>query len=413
MNARLVAALLLLSCGGCVNLYTHVDTLRDSDPSAPDEQERFAGLRDYMGARQEFHVLQMHGMGDHTAEADCGPHSPNLQLQDRIAARMGFTLEQGSTTPLQKIRIGDTLGGTYATRRFRKADKTLYFTCLTWGEASRVVKQRMLGLKDDFTEDNENQKHRAPVNSFAKRFVNESFADPVIYLGTFGAFQRATLWKGLQAAGTAHGSARTPRLQGNTAQAMDAAAIRFYRDVDMAVISDSLGSRVIFDTLCERQGCNDPARASRSLTAVERQEADGAEAVSLSIRSLYMLANQLPLLELAFIEAPSDTRSLDQILGKDGEQVACFRPPLPSALAPAGRTQLIAFTDANDALSYHLGQVFKQRCAGNLHIVNVTLPNALPRWLFVYAHLPKAHSGGFKTNDRAIRYLVEGNGPAE
>jgi hypothetical protein len=296
-------------------------------------------------------------------------------LQDRIAGDLGFVLAESSDAG--NITIGDTLGGTYSTRQFHKGTKTLYFSCLTWGEASREVKLRMLGLgNDDFTEDNENEKHRAFLNSKAKRFVNESFSDPVIYLGTFGSFLRETVWRGLEAAGAAQGQARMARLQRDGA---GAAAADFYRDVEMVVISDSLGSRVIFDVLCERQGCRDPERATKSLSEAERKDMSVAQSISLSLRSLYMLANQLPLLELAFVEAPTEQRSLDEIIGKNGEKAACFRPPLPSPPSRDERTQVIAFTDANDALSYHLTPQFKQRCAGSLHIVNVTLPNAKTR----------------------------------
>jgi len=407
MRGRVIALLLLATCAGCVNLYTHVDTVPGEKPGTVVEAS-FEGIRDYLREERELHVLQMHGMGDHPAEKDCGENSLNLKLQDRIAQRLGFV--PGDASGLQPIWIGGTVGGSYSTRRFHDSTgKTLYFSCLTWGEASRVVKQRMLGLTDDFNEDNANEAHRAPLNRAAKRFVNESFSDPVIYLGTFGAFQREIVWKGLQQAGAAQGQARLARLQ--LASANKDVATGFYGEVDMVVISDSLGSRVIFDVLCQYQGCREPGAKAELRSQSQQEAASTAQSISGSMRSLYMFANQLPLLELAFIEAPTEERSLEQILGKDGGNVACFRPPLPNP-REGGRAQVIAFTDANDALSYHLSPEFKDRCEGSLHIVNVTLPNARLRWLFAYAHLPKAHSMGFKTNDRAIDYLVDGNHPA-
>ncbi|QNH23327.1 hypothetical protein HEP73_04280 [Xanthomonas sp. GW] len=41
-------------------------------------------------------------------------------------------------------------------------------------------------------------------------------------------------------------------------------------------------------------------------------------------------------------------------------------------------------------------------------VVNVTLPNAKLRWLFVASNPVKAHSSGFKSNPGAIELLVNG-----
>jgi hypothetical protein len=69
MRGRVIALLLLASCAGCVNRYTHVDTVPGSEPGAVVE-ESFEGIRDYLDTRLELHVLQMHGMGDHPADKD-------------------------------------------------------------------------------------------------------------------------------------------------------------------------------------------------------------------------------------------------------------------------------------------------------------------------------------------------------
>lgn len=414
MNLRTIAPktfalLLAILCAGCVNLYTHVDRVPAEGGGPGTVEERFAGIADYLRDRPALHVLQMHGMGDHTSKNDCGPASANVALQERIARRMGF-VQAASANETQDILIGETLGGTYSTRLYLRDGKRLHFSCLTWGEASRTLKRDLLGLNEDFTENNDHERHRAALNRQAKRFVNEKFSDPVIYLGRFGPFLRRVVMEGIASAGRAHQATRADGSRADLAAASTAAmAADFYREVDTLVISDSLGSRVMFDTLCERHACSGDGDGEAALDAGPL--AAVAASASASLQGIYMFANQLPLLELAFVDAPTEATSLRQIL----DSGRCFRP-LPAPMRAAVRdepVQVIAFTDANDALSYRLGASFKQRCGDRLHVVNVTLPNARLRWAFVYAHLPKAHSGGFKDphNRKALRYLVDGNHP--
>ena len=122
-----------------------------------------------------------------------------------------------------------------------------------------------------------------------------------------------------------------------------------------------------------------------------------------------MFANQLPLLELGSFDPPSGELQLETLLQAN----TCYLPlpSLPAYRKTNGPVEIVAFTDVNDALSYHLGEQFGHRCAPDksaLRLVNVTLPNALPRWFFVYSDLVKAHADGFKDNDRAVALLVDG-----
>lgn len=410
------ALLPAILCAGCVNLYTHVDRVPAEGGGPGTVEERFAGIADYLRDRPALHVLQMHGMGDHRFEDDCGPASANIALQARIAARMAFVEVPESAVASRDIMIGDTLGGRFSTRHYARDGKHLYFSCLGWGEASRTLKRRLLGLNDDFTEDNAHERHRALLNREAKRFVNEKFSDPVIYLGRFGPFLQRVVLQGIAMAGRTHQDSRSSALRTDATMGATAAlAADFYDEVDTLVISDSLGSRVVFDVLCGQQPCNGVAAAGTGPDETPASTvgplAVVAERAAISLQGIYMFANQLPLLELAFVDPPNESTSLDTIL----ESGDCFGPgpePMRASLR-SEPVQVIAFTDANDALSYYLGESFRRRCGSRLHIVNVTMPNARLRWGFVYAHLPKAHSSGFKAprNRKALRYLVDGNHP--
>ena len=382
----------LLACG-CVNVYRNIDGMPDSTGIVA-----FNGLKHHLRDGESVHLLQIHGMGDHTAESDCGAGSENILLQEEIAERLVLKrIDSYGSAGATPIYIDGTLAGTYATHLYQSnvyKDTRLYISCVTWSEASRTIKQSVLELDERFDELGPNAKHRAPVNRWAKRFVNEKFSDPMIYAGRFGAFIRETVWRGLVAVNATHDERRAR--SGLIATAGEDGGVL---SMPTVVISDSLGSRVVFDVLRWKRDPDGIAETSSAEKGIARK----AEA---SIRSIYMFANQLPLIELANVPPPQAGQSLGDTI-KD-----CHYPlwQISRTELRAEPVELVAFTDANDALSYHLSGGYASRCASNdLRIVNVTLPNARLRWLFLYSSLAKAHTG-FKKNARAIEYLVEGNG---
>lgn len=436
-------AMLALLLSGCVNVYHRVDAGPEGKPMS------FRGVSNYVkDEKDDLHVMQVHGMGDHSAGKDCAPESENLRLQDKIAKRLHYRPDRSyGSRASQDIKFDGTVVGSWSVAKYDdvKGDGgTLYFSCITWGETGGLIKRGMLQLDENFLEDNDNERHRAPINRWAKRFVNRSFADPVIYQGPMGAFIRRVVWEGMHKAYGEHANLLAMRANAGQAQlfALDQLPSSPPR---VAIISDSMGSRIVFDAICSTGGgaCGDEARLKMAplgevalLQANVRKERDDrmAERLRGSIRSVYMLANQLPLLELANLEVPPNGTSLQDWVSHPRK---CYLPPLtPRATArdqPKGQRrdiQIVAFTDVNDALSYHLTPEFKARCARlpvdsrtsgtavsaapdqdsfEVSFINVTMPNAKPRWLFVYSDLVKAHSGGFKDNDRAIDYMVFGN----
>lgn len=452
MSRPLAVALLALAMSGCANLYTHVDTAPNStDPLS------FRGIEDYLRDGRTLHVMQVHGMGEHSFENDCDVGSENLKLQEAIADRLGYVRSDDYPRPkAETIDLHGTKAGTFSVSKFVDPSARhgqLLFSCVTWGETGRILKQGILELDDQFLETNENERHRAPVNRAAKRFVNRSFSDPVIYLGNMGPYIRSVVWKGIQESVVRHVQFQsTVSLASTDTPAFQKGLDGFFHEGATAIISDSLGSRIVFDVLCSVGGA-DCQGADRLELAAERERNASQLArnaaldellvrrLGVSIHSVYMLANQLPLLELAYVEPPTDGTSLEDMIAGTTQ---CFGPLIgtkhvltdTSALSKnRGNVQIVAFTDVNDALSYHLTDAFKERCAsaGNtagaigaatqgaapsqepesgskaLEIINVTLPNSRLRWFFAYSDLAKAHSSGFKENDRAIDYLVHGN----
>lgn len=396
---------------GCSGI-DHVDTLPGGG------EMKFDGIRDALDRHPELHVLQTHGMGDHPTEDFCAAHSRNLKLQDEIARRLGLQPQTAAKPTTRSIPIDGFAAGSYSTRVFvddlQSPGKRLYFSCMTWGESGRLVKKKLLELDGDFKETNEHEGRRAVVNGAAKRFVNRSFSDPVIYVGQFGPYIRRTVRKGMGLIGQAQGANREAlsRRYPALASASPPRDRDFLASTPMVVITDSLGSRVLFDVLWP----SETTTAARDAALAGPADGEASETsladARKNVHAIYMLANQLPLLALAQLQPPPPGTPLDQAL--DGPQ--CLLPKRDVAALVASDSKpgltVVAFTDPNDALSYRLSDDFKQRCAppgSGLSIVNVTLSNNKWTWFGLYANLIEAHADGFKDNPDAIGYLVEGN----
>lgn len=132
-------------------------------------------------------------------------------------------------------------------------------------------------------------------------------------------------------------------------------------EVPLVVISHSMGSKILFDTLLRM---TEEAPGSRAALVAQR-------AVD-RLRFLVMAANQIPLLSLADqqIGAPTLTPtapdSLQQLLQK--------RLPVQGVAAADRRLTLVAFTDPNDLLSYTL-QTGKYAREG-VAVYNILVSNA-------------------------------------
>lgn len=149
-------------------------------------------------------------------------------------------------------------------------------------------------------------------------------------------------------------------------------------DTPLVVISHSMGSKILFDTLLRmtEEPAGSPA-PRLAMQAVER------------LRFLVMAANQIPLLSLA-----------DQPLPAAGAMAATSAPP-PDSLqlllrkrqASQRRAQdrhltLVAFTDPNDLLSYTLDEA--KYAQDGVTVYNILVSNA-PTWLGLLERPDTAH----------------------
>lgn len=316
--------------------------------------------------------------------------------------------EQQAVCPL---RINQVILGYVGWRQYRDADvpggRVLNLFELSWDRATELLQKNLLELDEAYAETVEldenldpladgrdREADRAYVNRWLKKFVNRQLGDPVIYLGSYGDSIRQVVAEGLF---------KIAAVEGTNA------------DYPYAIISDSLGSRVAFDTLNCVLGSSDSAGCTAARISAQRipERTMKLRRLSDNTVQVFMNANQLPFLAMSTVTAPSKSESETDWL----KRFPCETPMLPvKSLKQPQAVQVVAFTDPNDALSYHLTRRFRAHCSGLpgaaqtvVQFVNVRISNARWNYLFLFADPYRAHSDGFRENDAAIRLLVHGH----
>lgn len=398
LRCRVLVAISAIIVSGCsINNVYEIDTV-DNSPA------EFEGIEDlYSNRVNTVNILFVHGMGYHPV----GEVSTR-NYQDRIAQELGFEQIVATAEPKELMLKGSQIvGGHLGWRQFKHGSKQGRFLNvfeLSWDAVTESIQKALLELDGDFYErggltkkDKGREKHRAIVNRELKRFINRSFADPVIYLGSFGDDIRFIV---------AQGIGEIDAILGTYPGYRDG-----LEDNPFVFISDSLGSSVVFDTV------------NKSLDSVKTSDGlsdyrDAATRFAGHAQQIFMNANQLPLIELARLEGPNANEGESEWLNR----YPCGKSSTLGGLRAFGefrkgikaadkqRLQIVAFTDPNDALSYYLTTRFREKCGSEgMRIINVLLSNARLNYLFIVADPGKAHASGFKTNDDAIQLVTHGH----
>jgi hypothetical protein len=277
-------------------------------------------------------VIMVHGVGTHVP-------GYSARLSANLAQALGLDViaPEPKEFPIEAPAFpGETLGTLSVTRHTNEArDRAMLFYELTWSPISQPAKDAYA-----FDDTAVYAYRRASLNNVFKQFVNDVAADPLVYTGTGRERIQVAVgqalcwaisvdWQGL------------PDKQQTCTPDNPAFASRLDND-DFAFITHSLGSRVTLDGLArlskvlETVGANRPEIASVAKSFKERDV------------KVFMLANQLPLLQ-------------------SGLEQASVRDAVPAYCRPDGahysdrlfkETNLIAFSDPNDLLSYPIPDRF-------------------------------------------------------
>ena len=342
--------------------------------------------------RKVVKVMMVHGIGSHFPGYS-GRTTANL------TAALGLDV---SAPQIKSMEIPDLLTpgaslGTLTVQRLTDAarERELLVYELTW---SRISDPARASLRFDTTQIH--SRNRARLNQLGKGFVNDVLVDPLVYVGVgrdqiLSAVRQSlcwvysTDWEGFPTQSESCGDP-DPRLGSRVLQD------QFF------FITHSLGSRILLDALettaedlAAQQDSNLQATAFR--TALQNHTA-----------TVFMLANQLPLLQAGFPPVP--------VSG----QIAAYCAPEGEFFAQRmlSRTRVVAFSDPNDLLSYPIPDDFVRYGIDSRlcpKVVNVSLNIARVTQVFRgdgFANPLTAHTE-YNNDARVIGLMTGGLGQAE
>jgi hypothetical protein len=405
-------ALILLGISGCTSFGRGVTEALLNSQSGETEDvractvdgEAFSGIAPMLEAqaadplsagnrdRATTKLVYIHGIGDHQPGhsgelVQSLSTALGLDVRSSITKRIVITPPDISGRPFGVVNV---IRLTDAQRR-----RELIFYELTWSIITARERESVAFDNSIFF-----TSQRASVNSAAKQFANNALTDPLAFIGDRGADIRGSVGQALCWALSARWDDLPPLTEGQRCENSPLYGERVAID-EVVIASHSLGSRASVDAL------QDAARV------LDRSGANGAQAgqFAAALRNkevtLFMLSNQLPLLESG---QPNQevTNAMAEFCG-------------PNAPQADGRflkqLNMIAFTDPNDILSYPVPQFWARKYLDSrlcTNVRNVTINIANVRRLPVigtFADPLTAHTG-YDSDPRVAQLMASGIGNA-
>ncbi len=312
------------------------------------------------------HVLWVHGMCTH-----------DLSWATDRAMRLAMALG-GTATQTGTVEEPDGLTRVHSQIRTPAGDFDATF--LLWSPLTRAFKRTLAFDTPGSDPATSFPYQRAMLNGTLKtELVNDCLSDAVVYSGQHGDPIRAAMKLAV-----CHELGGTPVL----GQPCDLTGVTSMRPI--VVITESLGSKVLFDAA--RAVYHDAGPDSEARAAINHRFA--------SIQTIYLMANQIPLLDIASPMPP--TSSLDEMV----HMVHAGRMTMPPEhLAQMPMPTVVAFTDPNDLLSYRLLQPVVDLARARL--INVIASNART-WLGFLERPDIAHCG-YTLNRTVLGLIANGH----
>ncbi len=234
--------------------------------------------------------------------------------------------------------------------------KTIDLTFLAWG---KTIDKHRKNLDFDSTRrrDDPNAPIRASLNHHIRAgLMNDCLIDAIVYTGPNGDKIRASMQEAVcdVLGGTTTGRPVSKRVGERTGCQL---ASRAYDPAPLSFISVSLGSKILFDAM---------------LALDDRQGGDALSTRLRSVRAIYMVSNQLPMLGQAHIDPSRSNKT-----ASTGDTLSQFLDLLGSdrsARAKPQRIDVVAFSDPNDILGYRLD---KKRMLTKRNSVEYVITNVL------------------------------------
>lgn len=352
-------------------------------------QDSLPPFTEEVGQRPEVKVLYVHGIGTHVP-------GHGTSLRQNLATSLGLEVR----APRQKRIVithpdfpGQDLGEINVTRLTdsqRRRDM-LYYE-LTWSPITQPDKDLLA-----FDKEQDYVLQRATINQAMRSFINDIAPDPLAYAGQkrepiLISVTQAICWIGSRSWSELPEQTQGQYCGPDLANFGDRLAID-----DFVLITHSLGSRATLDAM--------QRLTSLPMGADPRTKRVADEFAKRDIQ-VFMLSNQLPLLEAG--------REGQQIVG----QTAAYCGPNPTKPGRFfGQTDLIAFSDPNDLMSYPVPDKFADRYIESRlcpSVTNVTINIASVSSLLGLGNVanPMAAHIGYDADERVGALIAKGAGHA-
>jgi len=337
-------------------------------------------------ASDQLKVLMVHGIGNHAP-------GYSRRLQDGLVAEYGFESmdETIKTIAMRSPSYPDSLGVLRVHRYMDlESSREMLFYELTWDS---IVDQEKQLLSFDYS--TEASVKRAPFNHTLKTFINNTVPDALMYNAKYRvpiqlSVVQAICWI------LSEKWENLPNNRESHCNVSDSNYLSEFERSNFAIISHSLGSRISLDALQE----------SMRLTS----ERPGYENIIEQFKNkpmyLYMLSNQLPLLQLGQ-ELPQVHDQVRSICTAEGDK---YNERFFEKL------QIVAFSDPNDLFSYAVSPDYADRYIDSRlcpAVSNITIQIAEVRnFLFGTSEVANplvAHSD-YEIDSRVLKMLVSGFG---
>jgi hypothetical protein len=330
-------------------------------------------------------VLKVHGIGSHTP-------GYSQHLQNGLIEEFGFTSMDETVKQIEMAHAnhdGDL--GTLRVHRYMDPERAreMLFYELTWDPIVEAEKQLI-----DFDNTAESSARRVEFNHTLKTFVNATVPDVLMYNTKYRepiqlSIGQAVCWML---------SEKWENLPSDGAHSCEVSEEEYWSKVDasgIAIISHSMGSRISIDALqtavtrlAERSAYDEMSKISQTMPVY-----------------LYMLSNQLPLLQLG------------QPLPEVYEQVSSYCRTEGKHYNDRflQRLQVVAFSDPNDLFSYAVTPEYINRHVDSRlcpQVTNVLLQVAPVKSLLGLQEVanPETAHTGYETDSRVLKMLVSGFG---
>jgi hypothetical protein len=207
--------------------------------------------------------------------------------------------------------------------------RELLFFEHTWSPITRRDREAVA-----FDNSEEYRSRRAPVNQRVREFANDVLPDPLAFVGASGPDIRGSVGEAFCWALSARWDDLPPETTG--VRCLDTNFHGSRIGDDLVIATHSLGSRAAVDALQDAAGMADVQDA---LSSRQRQLGERLRRKEVT---LFMLSNQLPLLEAG--------QARQAVTGKRGAYCGADAPLRDERFLR--RLNMVAFSDPNDILSY-------------------------------------------------------------